>query len=135
MRKSVLLAVLTAWSCLVASANAGTIVGGVAASGNDPWTIEEVWTDGTTTLDLKISGEASVGFDVLTLLENFIKADFAGTNFHQVSGVPTATVPPAGGLNLDPPPIAPVPEPSGVVLAVSGLGVLAFAVRRRTRRV
>lgn len=147
----VLLAVLLAWSCAVAAdARAGTVAGGTAPAGNDSWSIEEIWTDGTTTFDLKISGFASIGYDVLPLLENFIKADFAGTNFHLVTGgapstpptdVPTPPTPAASDPTppastpstpaLDPPPIAPVPEPSGAVLAVSGLGALVFAIRRR----
>ena len=90
MRKRWIYAALVTIGCLPAVARAGSVSGGTDVAGGSPWTIEETWTDGSATLDLKISGTGTVRSDLLAILQNFITT-LPSSGWQPVSGSTPAT--------------------------------------------
>lgn len=191
MRTSVLVvAAAAALGLAPAGARAGSIVGTLDPASANMWTFDETWTDGSATLELKITGYGAIGTELVAFFERFLLFDLPKAGWHPAhpggshSPPVVATTPPADTTTTTPPadpppnrdhvtlptppptdvppppvtatsatptdppaatptqplrpadgpPIAPVPEPSGVALAVSGLGALVLAARRRPRR-
>jgi hypothetical protein len=158
MRTRGVYAAILALGCLPAAARAGSVSGGTDVAGNTPWTIDETWTDGGATLELTVSGTGAPNSDLLAILQKFITTlpsygwQPAASNTPLPGSDPftatsNTTDPPASpgttsgtgstssvSSSNSNPPIAPVPEPSGVALAVTGVAGLALAARRRARK-
>lgn len=105
---------------------ASALESSIAISLSGGWSLSNIRI---TVLDATPPAALAVAPEKLVLLDQALTAG-AGY-FFQVKGSP---LPFAAGLDVDPSPISPVPEPASAALMLSGLAALWWGSRRRRAR-